>query len=171
MAAIDPHTHERVYMSLKAEYRAGLLEPGRRLDLQELADRLHSSKTPLREAASRLLGERLLERHPDGGFMVAVYTEYEQIQLYAWNSHLLISLIQILSAGSIEQVLIGFSSHGKPTSKVEIALLTGLLFERFASAAGNDYAVDTVRSMNERLLYLRIAEPSSLAEATREFVG
>ena len=42
MAAAMPFVQERIYNALKADYLAGIFTPGRRLDIQEIADR-HSA--------------------------------------------------------------------------------------------------------------------------------
>jgi DNA-binding GntR family transcriptional regulator len=65
---MDPPLQERVYLGLKADYLAGHFVPGKRIDIQDLANRHHSSKTPVREAAFIFVGEGLFMHHGDGGF-------------------------------------------------------------------------------------------------------
>jgi GntR family transcriptional regulator, colanic acid and biofilm gene transcriptional regulator len=51
----------RTYVALKDALIAGAFRPGQRLLMQELADRLGTSVTPVREACMRLVSERGLE--------------------------------------------------------------------------------------------------------------
>jgi DNA-binding GntR family transcriptional regulator len=49
---------------------AGTLLPGEQLRQAELADRLHVSRIPIREALSMLMSEHLIVHHPQRGFFV-----------------------------------------------------------------------------------------------------
>lgn len=171
MAALDPQLQERVYAMLKEDYLVGLMKPGEQLDLQKLSDRFKTSKTPLREAACRLMGEGLLDRHEKGGFTATVHDGAKQVKFHAWSAHLMLGLVQVLTSNAIGQVLGGFAADPTPVSKVEVVRLTSLLFERLASASGNFYAIQAVRSCNEQLHYLRVLDDIGLAEATRELHG
>jgi DNA-binding GntR family transcriptional regulator len=171
MAALDPQLQERIYVLLKADYLAGVMPPGEKLDLQMLSDRFKTSKTPVREAACRLMGEGLLDRHGEGGFMVTRYSAREQAQLYAWSAHVLSGLVQVLKTCAIRQVLGGVLQDPRPTNKVEVAQRTGLFFERLAGATGNDRAVVTVAAINAQTHYLRIMDSMTFADATRELQG
>lgn len=171
MAALDPQLQERIYALLKADYLAGVMPPGEKLDLQVLSDRFKTSKTPVREAACRLMGEGLLDRHGEGGFMVTLYSAREQVQLYAWSAHLLSGLVQVLKTDAISGILGGFPPDPQPADKVEVAQLTGLLFERLAGGTGNNRAVEAIAAINAQTHYLRIMDPMSLADATRELQG
>src|SRR3712207_4745843 len=55
----------------------GDLTPGARLGEVELADRLDVSRTPVREALSRLAAEGLVEIQPNRGARVATWTVAE----------------------------------------------------------------------------------------------
>lgn len=57
---------DAVYELLRSAILDGRLEPGRRLREAEMAHRLGVSRTPLREAFTRLLSHRLLERTSSG---------------------------------------------------------------------------------------------------------
>ncbi|WP_207081164.1 GntR family transcriptional regulator [Novosphingobium sp. KA1] len=158
MSAMDPQTHDRVYRSLKAEYRAGLLEPGVRLDLQVLADRHRASKTPLREAANRLLGERLFERHPDGGFMVAVLSDEQLGYLTGLNILIMRGIISALVPGILEEIASRALESAHPDAVSGTANAAAQVFLALAEATGNPEAVAILDSINDRLLYPRIAE-------------
>jgi DNA-binding GntR family transcriptional regulator len=59
---------EHAYQALKQDLLAGEFALGRRLAEERLSQRYDVSRTPIREALARLHAERLVERHPDGGF-------------------------------------------------------------------------------------------------------
>jgi DNA-binding GntR family transcriptional regulator len=59
------------YRSIRSDILAGRLEPGRKLRIQELVDRLEVSPSVVREALSRLSAETLVVAEPQRGFRVS----------------------------------------------------------------------------------------------------
>ncbi|MBF6172992.1 GntR family transcriptional regulator [Nocardia blacklockiae] len=57
---------ERVYHALRRDLAAGLVDPAGRLGEERLAEAYGVSRTPVREALTRLLADGLVERHGDG---------------------------------------------------------------------------------------------------------
>jgi len=72
----------RVYDALKDLIVKGQLRPGVKLVHQELAERLHVSRTPVREALERLYQEGFATRLPRRGFYVAEIDHDEARELY-----------------------------------------------------------------------------------------
>jgi DNA-binding GntR family transcriptional regulator len=68
---------ERTLAALRALILDGDLRPGTRLGEVELADRLGVSRTPVREALTRLAAEGLVEIAPNRGARVATWTVAE----------------------------------------------------------------------------------------------
>src|SRR3954470_11084102 len=68
---------ERTLASLRTLILDGDLRPGARLGEVELAERLGVSRTPVREALSRLAAEGLVEVVPNRGARVATWTVAE----------------------------------------------------------------------------------------------
>jgi DNA-binding GntR family transcriptional regulator len=60
-----------LYDRLRGELLGGALEPGSKLAIDALAERLTTSATPLREALNRLVADGLVERREQRGFAVA----------------------------------------------------------------------------------------------------
>jgi DNA-binding GntR family transcriptional regulator len=83
MAAVPrlPHS-ETVYEALKRDIRSGVLAPGAPLREEELGRSHRVSRTPVREALSRLETEGLAARRPRAGLVVATLTLDEIIDLY-----------------------------------------------------------------------------------------
>lgn len=59
------------------------LKPGERLNEGDLAERLHVSRSPVREAISMLMWERLLVKIPNKGVMVASFTPRDISEIYS----------------------------------------------------------------------------------------
>jgi len=68
---------ERTLSALRESILGGELVPGARLGEVELADRLGVSRTPVREALSRLAAEGLVEIQPNRGARVVTWTVAE----------------------------------------------------------------------------------------------
>ncbi|WP_448659186.1 GntR family transcriptional regulator [Sphingomonas sp. CJ99] len=77
-------TAERVLDGLRRMILERDLRPGMRLDPAALSERLLSSATPVREALCVLLGERLVEVRPGGGFHVPIPDAPGIADLYGW---------------------------------------------------------------------------------------
>jgi DNA-binding GntR family transcriptional regulator len=65
-----PRAADQVYRSLRRSIILGELTPGTRLREVEVAMALRVSRTPVREAVSRLIGDRLVRELPTGGVEV-----------------------------------------------------------------------------------------------------
>jgi DNA-binding GntR family transcriptional regulator len=84
LADRQPHgsAAEFAYATLRGEITEGRLPPGHRLREQELSERLQVSRTPVREALSRLQADGLLVMQPRTGLAVAELDEAAGIELY-----------------------------------------------------------------------------------------
>lgn len=168
MSAADAVTQDRVYRALKTEYLSGEYALGARLELQAVADRLRASKTPVREAVHRLMGEQLLEGDPGGGFRICVPTPTSLIQLYAWNEHLLVGLCGLIKPSQLAQRLDRLAGLPPPDKPLQIAGRIGAIFLSFAEASGNAEAMLAIAHINERLLYTRVAEVTDMSHSLKE---
>lgn len=168
MSAMDPPLQERVYAGLKADYLAGLFIPGKRIDLQDLANRYRSSKTPVREAAFILVGEGLLTHHADGGFVVPILEPTDLIELLAWHLQLMIATLSALKETALRAALHQYSVKAENSSAAALASRTMAIFTSLADAGGNSQASNHVRRLNERLHYARIADAAEPKIAENE---
>ncbi len=73
---------ERVYREIKALILKNEILPGQKLHLQELSDRLKVSRTPVREALSRLVQEDYASLLPNRGHFVKEIGIQEAEELY-----------------------------------------------------------------------------------------
>lgn len=72
----------RVEAALKEDIAAGVLAPGERLDEVKLTERFGVSRTPVREALSRLVAQGILIPGEKRGVRVAQYTREELAQVF-----------------------------------------------------------------------------------------
>ncbi|OAN53476.1 GntR family transcriptional regulator [Sphingobium sp. TCM1] len=170
MSAMDPPLQERVYLGLKADFLAGHFVPGKRIDIQDLANRHHSSKTPVREAAFIFVGEGLFMHHADGGFLVPILEPLELIELLRWHMQLIMACMSGLREPALRRALQRYSNIAEEPSAVTLASRTMEIFTSLADAAGNNQASVHVRRLNERLHYTRIADASEPEAAKREIL-
>ncbi len=75
-------TGQRIESVLLDDIAAGLLQPGERLDETKLASRFGVSRTPVREALSRLTAQGVLVTGDKRGVRVAQYSREELAQMF-----------------------------------------------------------------------------------------
>lgn len=80
--AARPNLSQALAASVREAIVAGRLPPGRRINEVHLAAELGVSRTPLREALTRLAGEGALGSQPRSGFFVQPLTRAEFEQIY-----------------------------------------------------------------------------------------
>ena len=84
-----------VYAKLRSRVVNFTLLPGDRVSDKEIAAELNISRTPVREALIRLVGEGLLQSVPNRGFRVRVFTIKEIEDLYTLRESLEILAIRL----------------------------------------------------------------------------
>lgn len=80
--ATKPSTVQRIESVLMEEISVGELSPGMRLDEAGLAERFGVSRTPIREALSRLTAQGILVPGEKRGVFVAEYSREELSQIF-----------------------------------------------------------------------------------------
>jgi DNA-binding GntR family transcriptional regulator len=73
---------EQAAQSLREEILSGVIPSGARLGEAELAGRLSVSRTPIREALTRLAAEGLVELQPNRGARVATWTAEQLREIF-----------------------------------------------------------------------------------------
>jgi len=73
---------QRIEAGLVEDIAAGILQPGERLDEVKLTERFGVSRTPVREALTRLTAQGILVPGEKRGVRVAEYTREELAQIY-----------------------------------------------------------------------------------------
>src|ERR1700730_10051019 len=76
---------ERVYWILREWLISAQLAPGEFLSEQDLAVRCRTSRTPVREACTRMMQDKWLSRIPRKGFMVRLISVRDIVELYEYR--------------------------------------------------------------------------------------
>ena len=74
--------HDQAYAKLHEVIVSGAWAPGERLDERALAQALGVSRTPVREAVTRLVSDRLVEHRPYQGNFIRSFTLEQVVSLY-----------------------------------------------------------------------------------------
>lgn len=164
----EPPGRERLYESLKAAVVNGMFRHGERIDVLKAADRHRVSVTPVREVLFQLIGERLVDPHPDGGFRAAVPDAAALAHLYAWNGHLLLAAIHLLPEPVVLRAVRTISAPLATSSSAPVPDLTARVFLALGEATGNPEFGAQITSANDRLRRARLAEEKLFADDRRE---
>jgi hypothetical protein len=90
---------ERVYRILHEWLKTAKLSPGEFLSELDLAERCGTSRTPVREACTRLLQDKWLSRIPRKGFMVTPISVRDIVDMYEYRK-----LLECFSAEKVARI-------------------------------------------------------------------
>jgi DNA-binding GntR family transcriptional regulator len=156
---------QQAYVALKEKLLTGEFPLTQRLAEEALAAELGVSRTPVHEALTRLHAERLVERHPQGGFFPSAPDLVEVRELY--------EVRRALESEAINRPLLSGEPHdrdellelrddwqvleppGDDGSDPEFVLLDEEFHVRLAHAAGNAALADLLLQVNERIRPVR----------------
>jgi DNA-binding GntR family transcriptional regulator len=156
---------DRAYAELKRRLLLGEFPLRVRLGEERLAALLGVSRTPVRQALLRLDAERLVERHPDGGFTPAAPDLTVIRQLYEVRRALeLAALRRPTEAGDRHDVAVleplrddwRALRGAQPDPDPGFVLSDESFHVRLAQAAGNGALVDLLQVVNERIRSVRM---------------
>jgi DNA-binding GntR family transcriptional regulator len=171
------------YADLKNRLLLGEFPLNVRLGEERLAALVGVSRTPIREALSRLEVEGLVVRAPDGGFLPVVPDVAGMRQLYEVRVGLELqalrrpsrlgtehdrSILEALRADWVEL------THEEPEAEPGFVLLDETFHLTLALAAGNSMLVDILRQINERIRIVRMQDflvPERVGRTIREHVA
>ena len=156
---------DQIYMAIKADLCAGLILPGERVNIAGYSTRFRVSKSPIRNALYRLVGERLLEAHPNDGFYRPRVIEQTLFDLYLWNEHALQFAFDQIEAVEPTSV----SLPALPGSTGEIVTDVEHLFAAVAGLSGNIGCRREVQALNDQLRAIRLQESDQLPDLETEF--
>ena len=164
---------KRVYQSIKERVIVYDVPPGERLNIEQLAEQLRVSTTPVRESLNRLVAEELILMIPRMGFFMKSLMEPELRDLYELNQVLLEwSLIRMIKDSiqrgetcfpHVSSIINKLESVEKPDANSQVRF-TSDLFAYLASQSGNSEVTLRVRNINDRLHYVRLCECDLLVD-------
>ena len=103
--------YEQVYKELRDQIASGQLLPGRRLDIQDIADKLKVSRTPTREAVRQLTHDGLVEMDRDGRSSVSSASLPDLAEIYTVRAALeataayLVAIRRSADLGPLEETI------------------------------------------------------------------
>ncbi|HTE80235.1 MAG TPA: GntR family transcriptional regulator [Reyranella sp.] len=140
----------RVYEGIRRRVVTGGFAPGERLEPARLAEDLHASVTPVRDALHRLTGERLIESWQQEGFRQILITEGVLRDLYRWSADLL--------ALALKQPGEGTADLAPLEAAAPYPDRLAALFAHIACRHDNHEIRIAVENLNARLYRARIVE-------------
>ena len=158
---------EQAYQALRAAILSGELAPGQRLVETHLAEKLHVSRTPIREAIRQLQHEDLVTIDPNNALRVATFSLTDAVQLYDCR----IALEQLAVAGACQNAtdsqlqdlnLMVMQAEklvkGKPSQLTNFQLLDlDYRFHRLlAESSGNLWLRSLLDQVFDKMMLLRI---------------
>lgn len=156
--APDPTTQERIYAAIKRDLLDGVFGTVERIDIRALSDRHRSSATPVREVLCRLVGERLVENRPEGGFRMAMPDWRMLVDMYSCHNHFLAAALSLSDPVKLRQILGAYRATTIKRDSRDVARVTANLFNSLAWTSGNSELMAVVQNLNERLHPIRIRE-------------
>ena len=133
---------ERVYGILRDWLIAARLRPGEFLSEADLAARCRTSRTPVREACTRLMQDRWLSRIPRKGFMVAPLSVRDIVEMYEYRrlleSFAAERVAEFASRSQIEELRAIVAPENDPNAELPAILSANQRFHaRLSELAGN----------------------------------
>lgn len=154
----------RTYDALRRLILTYEIKPNEKLNELELANKLGVSRTPVREALSRLVVEQLLRFEPSAGFYRPKISAQEIGNLYEFRVFLETEGVRLAvskaSDAEIEDLIEYWdqSTARKPhASKEELIQADESFHERLVGLGQNPEFVDALRNLNARIHFIRWA--------------
>jgi DNA-binding GntR family transcriptional regulator len=165
---------EYAYNKLRDAIRSNGLQPGQRLKEAELADRFQISRTPIREALSRLMLEGLVQLTARGA-SVASLTNQQVREVYYLREILEGAAAQLAAAkitsAELETMREFVEAFATDISAQEAARLNELFHQAILDAAHNGYLTQALIRLSDTLHLLpgtTFQEEGRIAEALEE---
>lgn len=143
--------------ALRNQLRSGSLVSGEPLTITDLADDLGLSATPVREALSRLAGERLIEDRRGRGYFAPRLDVSDLVELYGLRR---LYLVEALAASAAAAP---FPEGEVDGSSAPPAMQLTQVLDRVVARAGNRALFDAYRQVGERLAPCVRVEPQVFA--------
>jgi DNA-binding GntR family transcriptional regulator len=166
---------EAAYVALRDAIRAGRLAPGQRLTLQDLADDLGMSLTPVREALRMLATQGMVEQRAHVGTVVAQFTRDRAEEIYRLRLVLEPLAARMAAEAATQADLDAFRSLMTRLRRAldESALsavpeLNAALHRRIYQAAGSTYLLDFIDRLWNGVPFQAISLTSRMHESHTE---
>lgn len=149
----------QVYEALLDQIRSGILQPGTRMREEDVAKLLQVSRTPVREALSRLQARGLIE-NANGGLAIVELSRPQAMELYAMRANLEGAAARFaaenaspVEVASLKHVC-GLFSNFKGDAH-EVAKANTAFHHAIYEATHNRYLIKMLEDLNDSLALLR----------------
>jgi DNA-binding GntR family transcriptional regulator len=155
---------EQIYKAIKADVCTGGVLPGARVNIAAYCGRFGVSKSPVRNALYRLVGEDLLEAHPHDGFYRPRVIEQSLFDLFVWNEHALHLAFDQIEAASPTPA----EFPSLPDASDNLVADVEHLFAAVAALSANTACQREILHLNDQLRPIRRQEGAQLADLESE---
>lgn len=153
---------DRIYKQMKSDLMLGKLDCNEVFNEQTLADRYSCSRTPVREAAGRLVIEGFLNKYPSKGYFIRVPSENEVRELRECRYILECSVIDKVVECATDQQISDLEKLPEANLN-EVLFANNVIFHmEMAHLAGNGKLAEMIES----LLYLLVRPSVSMRYAS-----
>jgi len=154
---------QTVYKQLKQLILNHEIEPGEKIGLVDVAEKLGVSLTPLREALARLTEEGVVVHHTHQGYFVAEISAQEAMELYdlreALESYAIREGAERVSDEQLKAIAAAVEVHGHATRGRDLFVEDKVLHLRLAAVGGNQLLVRMLEQVLDRaIMKLRVSE-------------
>lgn len=174
VVAIGTSLRDGVEAEIRTRILRGQLAAGTRINEVHLAHELAVSRTPLREALTRLAGEQFVEARPHHGFYVRALSETEHRDLYAIRARLdpwALELAGVPSKDQLTELEIINAELAEVTDPVKAIDMDDRWHFALLAHCPNQTLIELIRQMmwrTRRYEHLYFGDPKSVAAAVRE---
>ncbi len=161
-------TFDRTYPLIKRQVLRGNWRPGERIDASALSKDLDASAIPVREVLQRLVGERMLELVPSGGFAVPEVSEEALRNLYSWHGQLVRIALRYRGTLTLRLPSAAFLDALARDDYEGFALATETVFAAIANASMISEHALVLISVGERLRRFRRQEARLIKDVLPE---
>ena len=159
---------DQVHLFLVQRIQSGKLQPGERLNIEELSREFEVSRTPVREAISRLMQEGLVVQNHNAGPCVASFTKEQELDVIRANGRLFECVFSFLPEtndldGLVKeledhiqdqrQALLQEDSDAFHTASIRFHIA---IIERCCNQTICQFTMQTQRQMNMFALYFQV---------------
>ncbi|MEI8703482.1 GntR family transcriptional regulator [Mesorhizobium sp. ISC15] len=165
MAGIARDKTESTYHRLKELVVNYRFRPGEPLSPMSIADRLHVSATPVREALARLHGEDLVDLTSNRGFFAKTLNEKKMSDLYEFAFQISIHALEHRRGEFIMEMIRPENSivrggvlanHETDETLVCFAKFIEGLYIHIAALSGNGVMLNSIRNFNDQTRFVRL---------------
>lgn len=150
-------TAQRIEHTLRDEIGAGGLAPGQRLDEAKLATRFGASRTPVREALSRLTAQGILVQGEKRGVFVAEYSREQLSQIFeamheieAACARIVAQRLTLLSRSEIEAAQADCVAAAEAGDRAAYLRANEAFHMAIYAATGNPYMAEIAQEFRRR---------------------